>query len=127
MFTVGIKKRWGYLDNKAAFMAWQETGTLRKAMKKLEMDGFVNPKTGRGPTRQGVKVAAWYWVFENMDEARRFFDENNAKMGAEPMTDEEYFSVLADKAPEIYYKTPLKLRKFFESHPEVAKYAQVRP
>ena len=65
------KNLWTFLDTKQCFDLWRELTSLRLVQLKLIEQGVVNPYTNKPPTRMGIRAAAYRWISENLDEARK--------------------------------------------------------
>lgn len=61
---------WAYLDEELCFRKWNEVGDVGRATRAIQDMGFVNPDTGRPPSRPGVYIAALRYISKNIEDAR---------------------------------------------------------
>ena len=62
---------WAYLDEELCFQKWNETGDVGRATRAMQEEGFLNPDTGRPPSRPGVYIAALRYISKNIEVARQ--------------------------------------------------------
>jgi hypothetical protein len=63
------------LDDRIAFEAWVQTGSLDKASKFLESHGLYNPNTGLAFHPGSVRQAANRFILNNVKEAREVYNK----------------------------------------------------
>lgn len=68
------------LDERMAFFAWVESGSLERASKLLENKGIYNPNTGLAFHPGSIRQASHRFILNNVEEARKVFIEQGTMM-----------------------------------------------
>jgi hypothetical protein len=117
------------LDEEECFRLWTGLGTIDKAAKHLESEGYVHPDTGKRFTDFAIWVAAYRYILDNVEEAWEYFHEDDPTM-----TREEFEEHLVRKAATVYkssrtrYVSWLREHGFYEKYRNiVSQYIPLRP
>lgn len=78
------------LPGKLAFKLWFELGTLEKAAKAMEEQGYKNKNTGLPFSAQGIYNSAVIWVCENHEEARPYYIKAGSTIAEDDQLWEEF-------------------------------------
>ena len=68
------------LDDRMAFEAWVQAGTLEKASKLLESKNLYNPNTGLAFHPGSIRQASNRFILNNVAEAREVFKQQGSIM-----------------------------------------------
>lgn len=60
-----------YIDKKECFEKYLQLGSLGSVYRYFEAKGTISPITGRPPTRQAIKNAAWTYILFNIPLAKK--------------------------------------------------------
>lgn len=101
-----VSRSKSYLDNEKAFIAWLEAGSTRKALRHLEVEGIVNPETGKPFSSFALWYSSWCYVLENPIKTKPLFERERRKTYEE----HEWEEFLVGKAIAIYLRRSSKGR-----------------
>lgn len=103
------------LDPERCWREWIALGSLTKVMNLFEQEGLRNPQTQRVPTISAIEKAAYRWMLENLDEARRGLEFAWSSEGV-ILTDEKWNEFVIEKARLAYFVQPRKFERYLEQH-----------
>jgi hypothetical protein len=114
-----------YLDKKECFEKYVQLGSLAAVKRYFDNRGFVNPATGKPPTRQAIKNATFTYILFNIDDAKKVLDSyyvgkgvdwNDEKFnemlvvyGARHLTKSTYLHIMKERG--LYDRALLQLQK----------------
>lgn len=93
------------LEPEKCWKLWNELGSLRKVKAKLRSEGVVNPRTGEPPTSSAIEKAAFMWLINNPQEARKDAEYSWRREG-KIMTDADFNDLLYNAARMTFYQRP---------------------
>lgn len=88
---------------KRCFELWIETGSLTKAQRQLTSEGHLNSQ-GRPYAVSQVSAQANTYILENFANIpiREFVDKDRERLGFPPLTDNEFYEYLINKAVMLW-------------------------
>lgn len=101
----------GILNPEECWRLWHEKGSLNEVQNYFTKQGRLNPKTGNPPTKAGIEKAAFVWVLENQEQARKDLARAWKEQG-EVLTDEKWTEFLVKVAKLVYHQRPRKFDRF---------------
>lgn len=93
-----------YIDKKECFSLYLQFGSLGSVMRYYQNKGFVSPVTGRPPTRQSIKNAAFTYILFNIPEAKVALDDYYISKGIE-WDDEKFNQLLIMHGSKVLSRT----------------------
>lgn len=93
-----------YIDKKECFNLYLQLGSLGNVMRYFQNKGFVSPVTGRPPTRQSIKNAAFTYIMLNIPDAKVRLDDYYLSKGIE-WDDEKFNQLLIVHGSKVLSRT----------------------
>ena len=92
---------------------WKEVGSLDKASKKLESDGFISPYTGKRFTPTAIRYNAWMWALKAENQQAAYGDVREAlATKGRVLSIEEWKRIMVENARFVWGQTPKNVEKF---------------
>jgi len=82
-----------YIDKRECFDKYLQLGSLGSVYRYFEAKGVISPITGRPPTRQAIKNAAFTFILNNIPVAKKALADYYFSKGVE-FTDEKFNKML---------------------------------
>jgi hypothetical protein len=87
------------IDDRTAFFAWVQAGTLSKASSLMAEQGYTNPANGQNWHFTTIRAAANRFMLENVEEARKVFLEQGSKL-----TERQWEAKMVQTACTVYHR-----------------------
>ena len=115
-----VPRSWG-MDEKAAFDTWMETGSLRRAAKRMEKLGYYNKRLNKPFSGFAIRHAACRYIAANHEEARPILLKAWRDAGV-TIKDAEWEKFVVETATEYLTSSKSRFMKWLEANPWALKY-----
>jgi hypothetical protein len=115
-----VPRTWG-MDEKAAFEAWMETGSLPRAAKRMEALGYYNKRLNKPFSGFAVRHAACRYIAANHEDAKPVLLKAWRDAGV-TISDEDWEKFVVDTAAEYLASSKERFMRWLEANAWALKY-----
>lgn len=118
-----VPRTWG-MDEKAAFEAWMETGSLPRAAKRMEQLGYYNKRLNKPFSGFAIRHAACRYIAANHENAKPILLKAWRDAGVN-ISDQEWEKFIVDLATEFLSSSKSRFTRWLEANAWALKYDYV--
>lgn len=121
---VMVRNKLRYLDGERLFEQYVllgRAGSYKQLGNFAVSKGWVNPYTGKAPTKMGLWNSMWRWALRNPDKAHEMYSNYVLELDGDTLTDDEWYSLIESRAYQCLSRPGY--RKYLSNHPELKPYA----
>jgi len=115
-----VPRTWG-MDEKAAFEAWMETGSLVRAAKRMESQGFYNTRLKRPFSGFAIRHAACRYIAANHEDAKPVLLKAWKDAGVD-ISDKEWERFIVETATEYLSSSKPRFMTWLEANAWALRY-----
>ena len=115
-----VPRTWG-MNEKAAFEAWMETGSLPRAAKRMEKQGYYNKRLKKPFSGFAIRHAACRYIASQHEDAKPVLLKAWRDAGVK-ISDEEWEKFIVETATEYLSSSKSRFIRWLDANPWALKY-----